>query len=179
MNLFSYEYHSQFFVTLENFTANNNSWPYFGDRIRSAIQAIYVTSLALKNVSITNNNMAGLTVYHTAVVVNDTLVFHNNTGIDGGGLSMYGDSYLMFHRDSIANFTNNSAKHKGGAIFVDSQLAFAPCFFQYSDRTLPPKQALYYLEEILAIVSYFVQIKHMAVNALIKHSTIQHRLGPQ
>ena len=138
LNLFSYEYHSQFFVTLENFTANNNSWPYFGDRIRSAIQAIYVTSLALKNVSITNNNnMAGLTVYHTAVVVNGTLVFHNNTGIDGGGLSMYGDSYLMFHRDSIVNFTNNSAKHKGGAIFVDSQLAFAPCFFQYSDRTLP------------------------------------------
>ena len=41
-----------------------------------------------------NNNMAGLTVYHTAVVVNGTLVFHNNTGIDGGGLSMYGDSYL-------------------------------------------------------------------------------------
>ena len=81
--------------------------------------------------------MTGLTVYHTAVVANGTLIFQNNTGIDGGGLAMYGNSYVMFHQDSTLNFINNSAKGKGGAIFVDTQLIFAPCFFQYSDNTLP------------------------------------------
>ena len=137
LNFFSYEYQSQFFVTLENFITNNNSSPYY--EVGAAIHAVYVTALVLHNVSITNNkNMTGLQVYHTAVIVNGTSVFHNNTGgIDGGGLAMYGDSYLMFHEDSILKFTNNSAKQRGGAIFVDTQLAFAPCFFQYSDKILP------------------------------------------
>ena len=138
LNLFSYGYQSQFFVTLENFLANNNSWPYHSSEIRSAISAVFVTTLVLKNVSVTNNNMTGLAVYHTAVVVNGTVVFCNNTGIDGGGLALYGNSYLMFHKDSIVDFTNNSAKHRGGAIFVDTELVIAPCFFQYSsDYTLP------------------------------------------
>ena len=135
LNLFSYEYQSQFFVTLENSIANNNTWPYY--EWEAAIYAVFVTTLVIKNLSITNNDMVGLAVYHTAVVVNGTSVFHNNTGIDGGGLAMYGNSYLMLHKDSILNFTNNSAKHRGGAIFVDTQLAFAPCFFQYFDHTNP------------------------------------------
>ena len=91
----------------------------------------------LHNVSITNNTMTGLAVYHTAVVVNGTVIFHNNTGIDGGGLAMYGNSYLMLHKGAILNFTNNSAKHRGGAIFAETQLELAPCFFQYSDHTFP------------------------------------------
>ena len=136
--------------------------------------------------------MTGLTVYHTAVVANGTLIFHNNTGIDGGGLAMYGNSYVMFHQDSALNFTNNSAKEKGGAIFVDTQLKFAPCFFQYSDNTLPQsvkvtisgntagiQQALSCLVVTLAGVFYFLQIKLLGANALTKHLTIQHRLVPQ
>ena len=138
-NFFSYQYKSQFFVTLVNFIANNNSSPNRGDGgIQSAVYAVYVTRLVLNNVSITNNIiMTGLSVYHTAVVVNGTSVFHNNTGIDGGGLAMFVNSYLMFHENSILNFINNSAMRKGGAIFLENQLALAPCFFQYSDHTLP------------------------------------------
>ena len=136
--LFSYQYKSLFFVTIENFTANCNTLPYHSSDMYSVIYTVFVTNLILRNVSITNNNnMTGLTVYHTAVVANGTLIFQNNTGIDGGGLAMYGNSYVMFHPDSALNFTNNSAKEKGGAIFVDTQLKLAPCFFQYSDDTLP------------------------------------------
>ena len=58
----------------------------------AAIHAEFVTALVLNNVTITNNNSTGLFVYHTTVVVNGTLIFNNNTGIDGGGLSMYGES---------------------------------------------------------------------------------------
>ena len=136
LNLFSYQYQSQFFVALVNFIANNNSWPYRGSEI-AVVYAPLVTTLVLHNVSITNNTMTGLAVYHTAVVVNGTVIFHNNTGIDGGGLAMYGNSYLMLHKGAILNFTNNSAKHRGGAIFAETQLELAPCFFQYSDHTFP------------------------------------------
>ena len=139
LDLLSYQYQSQFYVSLLNFIANNNSWPYHRSSvIQPTIYAVYVTNLVLRNVSITNNNnMTGLVVYHTAVAVNGTVTFHSNTGIDGGGLAMYGNSYIVLHKNSLFDFTNNSAKQRGGAIFVDTQLLYAPCFFQYSDNTLP------------------------------------------
>ena len=137
--LSSYSYQSQFYVVLLNVSVNNNGQlliPYseeFSVAI-AAIHAEFITSLVLNNVSITNNNSTGLFVYHTAVVVNGTSVFHNNTGIDGGGLSMYGESYLVLNENSFLVFTNNSAI-RGGAIFVEtnSQLAKSACFFQFSD----------------------------------------------
>ena len=66
LNFFSYEYQSQVFVILENFIANNNSSPY--REVKAAVYAVYVTRLVLNNVSITNNTMTGLSVYHTAVL---------------------------------------------------------------------------------------------------------------
>ena len=93
----SYQYQTLFFVTLENFIANNNSLPNHGSRPETVIFAVLITSLVLKNVSITNNNMTGLAAYQTAVVVNGTSVFYNNTGNNGGGLAMYGNSYLVFY----------------------------------------------------------------------------------
>ena len=82
---FSYEQQSQLLVTLLNVIASSNSLPSFPNNGSSTISAYFVTRLVLNNVSITNNNMTGLSVYRTAVVVNGTSVFHNNTGIDGGG----------------------------------------------------------------------------------------------
>ena len=136
LKFYSYHYQSQYFVTLENFIARNNSWLHHVN-MPSAVYASFVTILVLKNVSISNNDMTGLNAYHTNVVVNGTSVFHNNTGIDGGGLAMYRSSYLIFHDDSFLNFTNNNARHRGGAIFADMQVKSSPCFFQYSDNTRP------------------------------------------
>ena len=149
----SYAYQSQFHVTLQNVIVNNNTYifPYSNINSRqysysdtsngidlSAVHAEFVTTLVLNNVSITNNTMTGLTVYNSAVIVNgnSTSVFHNNTGIDGGGLAMYGNSYLVFQEYSLLNFTNNKAKHRGGAIFVDSSTKYVKfaCFFQYSSH---------------------------------------------
>ena len=134
---------SQQNITLSNVTANNNSRSAFLNNVdtiiyeASTIGAFFVTSLVLNNVSITNNNMTGLFVYRTAVVVIGTSVFHNNTGIDGGGLTVYGESYLVFKNDSFLKFTNNTAKQRGGAVFVGNLLQIFPCFFQYSPASLP------------------------------------------
>ena len=82
----------------------------------------------LKNVSITNNDMAGLTTYHTALVVNGTSIFHNNIGTDGDGTKA---PISHFRNIFDPNFTNNSAMGRGGAILVDTcnQVKKAPCFF--------------------------------------------------
>ena len=139
----SNEQQSQMLVTLSNFIANNNSLPDFlnnGDTISyeaSIVAAIFVTTLVLNNVSITSNNMTGIFVYRTAIVVNGTSVFYNNTGIDGGGLAMYGTSYLVLKENSFLNFTNNKAKNRGGAIFVERVLERFPCFFQNTFTSFP------------------------------------------
>ena len=128
LQISSYAYQSQVQIVLQNVTINNNSCNWSQNDFNSnseqpsAVRAEFVTSLVLNNVSITNNNATGLLAYRTAVVINGTSVFDNNTGINGGGLAMYGESYLVFNKNSLLNFTNNRAKQKGGAIFVNTQL---------------------------------------------------------
>ena len=137
MDLLSNELQSQLHVELSNFTAYNNSRSntssYDVRTIRSVIHGLSITRLILQNVIISNNNnLTGLCVYHSTLILNGISVFHNNTGIDGGGLAMYGDSYLEFNNNSFLNFTNNKARQRGGAIFVQSttQLSSIPlCFF--------------------------------------------------
>ena len=132
--LLSKEQQVQLLVTLSNVIVKNNS-P--SNSHSNTIHAEFVTTLVLHNVSITNNNMTGIRVYLTAIVVNGTTLIHNNTAhIDGGGLAMYGNSYLVFEEDSILNFTNNRARDKGGAIFVSNRQERIPCFFQFSNFTL-------------------------------------------
>ena len=134
----SNEQQSQMLVTLSNVTASNNRLP--GNTIAyeaSIVNAIFITTLVLHNVSITDNNMTGLFIHRTAVVVNGTSVFYNNAGIDGGGLAMYGDSYLVLKENSFLNFTNNRAKKRGGAIFIENQLGKFPCFFRHTFTSFP------------------------------------------
>ena len=137
LNIASYAYQDQVKVVLQNVTFNNNSNMMLpinttiNSLLISTVCAEFVT-LVLNNVSITNNNATGLLAYRSVIMINSnsTSVFHNNTGIDGGGLAMYGESYLMFEEYTILNFTNNKAQ-RGGAIFVKVLWAQSPCFYQY------------------------------------------------
>ena len=147
----SYAYQDQVKIVLRNVTLNNNS------NIMLPINATLSTSpstvcaefvtLVLNNVSITNNSATGLLAYRTVIMINSnsTSVFHNNTGTDGGGLAMYGESYLVFEENSILNFTNNKAKHRGGAIFVDALSTKSPCFYQYVQGTLLQSTKAYFI----------------------------------
>ena len=134
--LSSHHHQRQLLVTLINVIVSNNSCPSNSIIIKSTLGAKNIDRLELNNVRISNNNMTGLSAYNTAITVKGTSVFHNNTGTDGGGLAMYGGSYLMFDEHSFLNFTNNGAQ-KGGAIFVETQLQNSFCFFQYSDHIKP------------------------------------------
>ena len=68
-------------------------------------------------------------------------VIHNNTGIDGGGLALYGDSYLLLENGSLLTFTNNTAQ-RGGAMFVETSTIslfnkqqIEPCFYQFPSNS--------------------------------------------
>ena len=134
-------YKGELFGNVLNVTVKNNSCIYKLPKTQtpnfyqlSAISASFVTSLRLKNVTIANNNKTGLAVYRTNILVSggSASFIHNNTGIDGGGLALYGNSYLLLEDDSHLTFTYNTAQ-RGGAIFVDaastSSNLLLPCFF--------------------------------------------------
>ena len=142
--ILSHAYEDKVVIVLQNVTINNNSCSWISHVNNStflqpsAVRTEFVT-LILNNVNIINNNATGLLAYRTVILIisDSTSIFHNNTGIDGGGLAMYGESYLVFQENSILNFTNNKAMNKGGAIFVYTILPNFPCFYQYSDGTPP------------------------------------------
>ena len=109
----SYAYQDKVNIVLLNVSVNNNSFSWSQDNSNknmsvlqpSAVHAEFV-SLVLNNVTITNNNATGLLAYRTVILINSnsTSIFHNNTGIDGGGLAMYGESYLVFEENSSPLF---------------------------------------------------------------------------
>ena len=68
--------------------------------------------------------------------------FTDNSGYRGGALALYGRSKIVLMKNSSLLFTGNSAKEKGGAVFVDasgsplgnsdwSGLHVHACFFTY------------------------------------------------
>ena len=106
--LLSFQYQGNFFVTLENVIAINNT----NNSVVTSPAVVYangIDNLMLSNVSIINNRMSGIILYATKLLLNGTLVLRNNTGIDGGGLALYQRSYLVLYKNSVLNFTNNTA----------------------------------------------------------------------
>ena len=68
-----------------------------------------------------------------------------NTGIKGGGLSLFGKATLMLCAGSNVKFDQNYAKLMGGAIFYRlsgprNLITSQKCFIQYEDQTLPPER---------------------------------------
>ena len=83
-NLFINEYQRQFLLHFRIIIGKNNSCLHLDSEvIPLTIYANFAATLVLKNVSITNNIVAGLTAYRTALVVNGTSIFQNNIGTDG------------------------------------------------------------------------------------------------
>ena len=59
------------------------------------------------------------------------VVFHNNTGINGGAIMLIGDSVIHLTQGLQANFTNNTALSSGGAIYaLDNTFSVTKCTFQ-------------------------------------------------
>jgi predicted outer membrane repeat protein len=65
------------------------------------------------------------------------VLFQNNSGNNGGAVSLVGRSYLYLNGSSNFSFINNRAKHLGGAIYsisIDSIL-YQPCFIDHVIKT--------------------------------------------
>ena len=122
---------------LENFVFVNKSQ----SQNTASIGTIYASFYNIHfNGSNRFENNKGTPVYLVNGVANFTnsnVSFINNTGLQGGAVSLIGSS-MMFVGPNSYEFINNTAAHKGGAIYIlltDSTdfITSRSCFIQYFD----------------------------------------------
>ena len=95
----------------------------------------------------TSNNGTALVVYGTFVALSKSseIVFHSNTGHNGGALAFYGASWLTMYKNTTLIFEKNSAIGMGGAIYAthfgEHDLMYKhTCFLQYYQAILHPSK---------------------------------------
>ena len=61
-----------------------------------------------------------VSAYDSELEFKNTIHFEDNEGYDGGAIAFHEDSYMTVSSISTVIFTNNHAKHQGGAIYVNN-----------------------------------------------------------
>ena len=91
----------------------------------------------------TGNDGTAMVVSESFIALSEssTILFHSNTGRNGGALAFIGNSWLVVHKNTSMIFQNNTAESLGGAIFSvhfgeQDQIYKYNCFFQYYKATL-------------------------------------------
>ena len=84
----------------------------------SAMEIINVNDITFDRIDVRHHNTTGLVGINSLITFHDHNVFENNSGIDGGGIALYGSSQLSIKVHANVSFVNNHASKSGGGIFV-------------------------------------------------------------
>ena len=119
-------------VAIFNVTFDANQ-PYVNneeDR-QSAITVEKVSAIGFHDVKVSNNPTTGLVALNSFLVfTGGHNIFINNSGVDGGGLALYGYSFLRLD-GTLVDFTANHASRFGGGLYVNQEKSIlSQCFFQ-------------------------------------------------
>ena len=93
------------YIENANISDNARNWIYNCD------------SVLFSNVRITETHSTGLALKGSSIMVNNSLIFMNNNGLNGGGVSLNGSSYIFMFPGASIEFIGNRASHKGGGIY--------------------------------------------------------------
>ena len=95
----------------------------------------------------TGNDGTALVVSGTSIALSESsdIIFHSNTGRNGGALAFIGISWMVMYKNTTLNFQNNSAESLGGAIYSvhfgeHDLMNKQTCFFQYYKATMHPSK---------------------------------------
>ena len=86
-----------------------------------------IDNITFSNVSISNSLNTGLILLNSKLTINGSLTVSNNRGVNGGGMSLYGNSQLEIYPNSNLTFIGNHAANKGGGIYRESRMYEAIC----------------------------------------------------
>ena len=85
---------------------------------RSAVFLLNTENVIFDQIDISNHNTTGLLSINSPIIFDGHSTFVNNSGINGGGIALYGFSKLSLKLNTKISFVNNHASESGGGIFV-------------------------------------------------------------
>ena len=77
-----------------------------------------IENVMFSQIDISNHNTTGLVSINSPIIFDGHSTFVNNSGINGGGIALYGFSLLLLKQNTNISFVNNHASESGGGIFV-------------------------------------------------------------
>ena len=86
--------------------------------------------LTLEDSSFRNCSSSALNLFHSSIHLKGTVLFFNNSGVNGGALSLT-SSQLIIENGAEVQFTNNNATAHGGAIYIDDASLFVYEAYKY------------------------------------------------
>ena len=93
----------------------------------------------ISNVTITDSLSTGLTVINSNITINNTLILRNNTGANGGGISISQNFFLLLLPQALLEFISNHAYYGGGMHYETTcPLYYANNSFQPVDNKRTP-----------------------------------------
>ena len=77
-----------------------------------------IKNVTFDQIDISNHDTTGLLSINSLMMFDGHNTFINNSGINGGGMALYGFSQLLLKQNTNISFVNNHASESGGGIFV-------------------------------------------------------------
>ena len=77
-----------------------------------------IKNVTFDQIDISNHDTTGLLSINSLIMFDGHNTFINNSGINGGGMALYGFSQLLLKQNTNISFVNNHASESGGGIFV-------------------------------------------------------------
>ena len=137
------------YIAFSNCVFVNNSVVNINDSCyNTGLGAMYVGDVPVEFYSMVHfesNNGSALGVVGTYLDFTEcNALFESNRGVDGGAIAILGAAHLLIGESTTMTFHNNSAQHRGGAIFnnyisKDSMKTYVHCFLRYSNPFYGPE----------------------------------------
>ena len=92
------------------------------NKYQSAVCLVNVENVIFSQIDISNHNTTGLVSMNSPIIFDGHSTFVNNSGINGGGIALYGFCQLLLKQNTNISFVNNNASESGGGIFVSQDV---------------------------------------------------------
>lgn len=138
-------------VDISDCVFTNNTVEYTDASLyNTGIGALYVSDIPVtffSSVHFEGNIGTALAAYNTHLnFSNCRATFQSNNGIDGGAIALSAAAYMLINDSTDMTFVNNTAEHRGGAIFnlyvsKNSMKTYIACFLRYDAPFITEWQA--------------------------------------
>ena len=102
-------------VTMENFNA---PLPQTATSVPPLVYLSSLQQIVISDVNIRNNTHGGLKLDNSIAVFKATNSFINNSAVNGGGIALYGNTYILIDVNSTLEIIDNTAEKFGGGMFI-------------------------------------------------------------